>query len=141
MSQNLTKPHNEPLNDKQLMAIECLVGGQSVTETAFNVGVERETVSRWKNGHAAFIAAYNQARNDAHETYALKLADLRVVALDYLLDVLGGEESLDRKSRANIALKLVMMAATSPYLEVNPHIIEGEVKRKTAVPIFEFDLF
>ena len=53
----------EELNALQQQAIILLASGKTNTETAKEIGVERETVSRWKNHDAMFAAllSYQQA--------------------------------------------------------------------------------
>jgi len=50
------------LNDKQIQAIDLLASGYTVTDAAKEIGVERETLSRWKTGDPHFIVALNERR-------------------------------------------------------------------------------
>ena len=77
------------LTDAQLQAINLLTMGVSITDTANACGVTRETVSRWKNGNADFIAAYNTARLALQEETAQSIRNLKKSAVNLLEAVLG----------------------------------------------------
>jgi transposase-like protein len=50
----------DELSGEQRTAMELLLGGKSLAETARTVGVSRNAVYRWLKNDAAFRAAYNQ---------------------------------------------------------------------------------
>lgn len=61
-----TKPHKSSqviqLSVEQQNAISLLILGKSDREVAEEVGVTRETVSRWRNENVYFMSALNQER-------------------------------------------------------------------------------
>ena len=66
------------------MAIDLLSLGRSITEVAKEVGVSRQTISQWRNGHAGFQAAFNQRRRELWEAISQRLRTLVPAALDVL---------------------------------------------------------
>ena len=52
------------LSEQQLCAIEALIGGSSIQEAADAAGVNRVTVSRWRNHHPEFQAELNRRRDE-----------------------------------------------------------------------------
>ena len=50
------------LNSKQLIVLEHLVAGATVTKAAEAGGVDRTTVHRWLREYCNFLAAYNAAQ-------------------------------------------------------------------------------
>jgi len=72
------------LNQKQLNAIELLLSGMSVTDSAKEVKTARETVSRWLNQDSEFIAEINQRRHNMWHSSEDRLRSLLPKALDVL---------------------------------------------------------
>ena len=66
---NTTKPNEATnrLTPQQATAIDLLVSGKTLTDTAAVLGVDRATVSGWVNHHAAFLAALNSRRQEAFD--------------------------------------------------------------------------
>jgi DNA-binding MarR family transcriptional regulator len=64
------------LSPEQVKALELLMEGLSVTDTAKELGVTRETVSRWRNKDEGFIAAYNDALQATWQASRNKLLTL-----------------------------------------------------------------
>jgi AcrR family transcriptional regulator len=48
------------IREEQRRALELMVSGTSIAETARRVGVDRTTIYYWLKKDAAFVAAYNQ---------------------------------------------------------------------------------
>jgi AcrR family transcriptional regulator len=72
------------LHTPQVLAIEALVVGSTVTAAAAAAGVSRATVHRWLATDAEFIAAFNRERSDhlGHVRRQLRaLADEAVVTI------------------------------------------------------------
>lgn len=81
-SNKIKRPQKETYD----IAIEALVSGESVTNSAAIAGIRRETLSRWINGNPVFIAKLNQKKNEArgeslsviHSIVAQSAAALRI---------------------------------------------------------------
>ena len=59
------------LNKRQLLATHLLATGLSAKETALQIGIRQETISRWKNRYfcrPTQCFTYRNPRNNTHET-------------------------------------------------------------------------
>lgn len=68
MTQNATG-----LAPEQLIALERLLAGETVTAAAKQAGVSRETVHRWLRKDFGFQAAYNQGRRELTQAIDARL--------------------------------------------------------------------
>lgn len=59
------KEIKRPQRETYDIAINALVSGESVTNSAAIAGIRRETLSRWINGNPVFIAKLNEKKNEA----------------------------------------------------------------------------
>ena len=75
------------LNDKQLMAIDLMVGGKHFTAIEKEVGVSHTQFWRWRNDHE-FTAGLEQARAAHHQRRSDKLWRVVDRAMDVALDAL-----------------------------------------------------
>jgi transposase-like protein len=114
------------LSEKQQQAIELLVTGKTVSEAAREIGVARETVSRWANGNAEFMAALNRLRRDLHKSHTDRMRQLATRAYETLEELLGGEAPPYIRLKAALA---VIEAAKG---------VEGEVGF-TSAKLFEIE--
>lgn len=57
-------PHLATLTAIQARALSLLLQGHSVTAAARRLGLERHTVSRWRNHHPAFVAELNRQQQE-----------------------------------------------------------------------------
>ncbi len=64
------------LSPSQLAALEQLLAGASVKQSASAAGVDRTTVHRWLREDLAFGAAHNRARSELRGEIELKLLAL-----------------------------------------------------------------
>jgi len=64
------------LTPSQLKAIESLLSGSSLVDTAATAGVDRSTLSRWMKTDFEFQAALNQGREDLQSAYSARLEKL-----------------------------------------------------------------
>lgn len=72
------------LSPSQIAALDALLQGVTDSEAAETAGVDRTTVSRWKNHNPEFIAAFNRAKQDEarrlrHRRHRLKRKALQKV--------------------------------------------------------------
>jgi AcrR family transcriptional regulator len=74
---------------EQRSALEQLLVGKSVLDSARSAGVSRTTVFRWLKDDAAFRAAYNQWKDELEETARTRLLMLSDVATDALRTALA----------------------------------------------------
>jgi DNA-binding CsgD family transcriptional regulator len=86
MSENSTKVK---ITDKQLKAVELLITGKTITDTAKAVSVSRETVSSWVNHDAEFQAYLNRQRAHLWQSFEDRLRSLVPDALKVVEDSLG----------------------------------------------------
>jgi len=69
------------LNLKQIIVLEHLIAGATVTKAAEAGGVDRTTVHRWLREDCTFLAAYNAARRDLSREVEARLPHLAEAAL------------------------------------------------------------
>lgn len=93
------------LSAQQQQAILLLVSGKTVTETAAAVGVERETVSRWKNRDADFASALTYQQADLWDAAADKLRASILKAADALDELLDHEDAAIRLRAIGLAYR------------------------------------
>jgi len=74
----------ETLAAEQQTALELLLLGKSVAETAKSAGVARQTVHRWLKHDATFRAAYNEWHDQLKESSRSRLLMLTDKATDAL---------------------------------------------------------
>jgi hypothetical protein len=82
------------LTPQQETAVDLLVSGMTVTDTAAAVEVTRQTVSEWLNHHPGFQAALNGRRQDLWVGMTDTLRGLLPQALEVLKSELEGETPL-----------------------------------------------
>jgi len=74
----------KPLPAQQQKALELLVMGRSVAETAREVGVGRTTMFRWLKSDAHFQAAYNRWQHEVQSSCHSRLLALTDKAVDVI---------------------------------------------------------
>jgi hypothetical protein len=82
------------LTPQQETAVDLLVSGMTVTDTAAAVEVTRQTVSEWLNHHPGFQAALNRRRQELWVGMTDALRGLLPKALEVLKCALEGETPL-----------------------------------------------
>jgi hypothetical protein len=107
-----TKTDGAKLTPAQLMAIDQLAIGASVTATADACKVARQTVSEWLNQNHEFQAALNQRRSEIWNEQLDRYRTLLPKALDTIETVLseGGSDAV------RAALTLLKLANFNPGL-------------------------
>ncbi len=95
---------NVTLSDIQLQGIDLLIAGQSKSEVAAVLGIDRVTVWRWHN-EPEFQAQYNQRCHDIYDANADKLRALGDQAIDVLAEMLSSKKENIRLKAAGIVLK------------------------------------
>lgn len=113
----MAKNKADGLTAQQAAALDMLLAGYTVTQTAESLGLARETVSRWRNGDADFLAAYNAALRSAYEASQAKLLDGRTRAIATLAGLLDGE---DKGLALKAALALLRVDVPEPTGPVSP---------------------
>ncbi len=109
------------LTPQQQQALDLLLAGKTVTETAAALDVARETVSRWKHRDAGFVAAYNQGLLSAWEASHKRLLDARAKAIDKLSDLLDEE---DPQTVLKAAAALVKVDMPRPTANTSPASVD-----------------
>jgi transposase-like protein len=86
---NENLPTLAPLSGTKHTALELMVSGKSVAETARTCGVDRTTIFRWLRQDATFRTAYNQWKEELKESCRgrlLALTDKATMALETALE-------------------------------------------------------
>jgi hypothetical protein len=98
------------LSVKQLNAIDPIVAGSNDREVAEKVGVERETVTRWRLYHPAFRAELNKRRKEVLESSLDKMRTLVPKSLETIEEVLSDPAN---PNRWKVAVKFLEIAGIS----------------------------
>jgi hypothetical protein len=110
-------PPTYDLDPQQLQALDLLLLGKTINEAAAAVGVDRNTVSRWKRTDPGFIAAYNMALLSSWEASHKRLLDVRMKAIDKLEDLL---DARDKSVALRAAAALVRIDIPKPTAHTDP---------------------
>mgnify|MGYP003574499108 CR=1 FL=1 len=121
------------MTDQQRACIRSLADGNRIEAAAGSVGVDPSVVSAWLRD-PSFLAAYNAAQRDIHDSGVRQLRKLQDKALGVLEEALDGD---DPKLSTNVALQLVRLnvAMGEPAGETDPEAIEieqGRIQRDRA---------
>lgn len=121
------------ISDAQREAIDELLAGKSVAESAASVGVSRSTVHRWfKNDH--FKAAHNRGKKELEKNAMAKLMKLADGAADCV-----GQAVEDGDPKTALALlKGLGLLSGAPYKvgSSNPETVAGENQRHEQAAVF-----
>ena len=93
------------LNKRQLLATHLLATGHSAKETANQIGIRQETISRWKKCDV-FINQLNTLHVEILETILMKQAGMIQIAHDTLFAALN-DNTLALSIRASLSLRLL----------------------------------
>ncbi len=77
-----------PLSPQQLQAIEHLILGRTLTDTAAAVNVDRKTLYRWRKHDFQFAAEFNRRYNDLTASLDVRLRRLAADALPTVEDAI-----------------------------------------------------
>jgi transposase-like protein len=99
------------VSDKQVIAIEAIVSGSTVTEAAERAGVSRQTVHHWQ-AQPAFVAALNLRRAERDRAASESLLDLVSSAVE---NVRGAVKAGD----VDVSLKVLRLVGARSVLETN----------------------
>ena len=122
VSQVIEFPPNA-LTAAQYQCIELLLLGNSVTQVARKVGVDRRTIQRWRSGNPHFQAEYSRRMLEATECSEQRLRRLSEKAVSVI------ERHLDENSlQAATSLLKIVHSMPKPDPETNPQLI---LKRQT----------
>jgi len=126
-------PVGDPrLSVDQHKAIQLLLSGRTINETAAMIGKSRDTVSRWKNESPIFIAALNERRQELLEGIQNRLHSMVSKAVDVM------EKELDNGNlkAATELLKLVNVQAPLCKQETDPELIAKSLAEKLTIGEF-----
>ena len=122
------------LSQQQLDVLALLLAGQRQVDAAASVGVAPETVSRWVNHDAVFIAALNRCRKDIFDASVDRLRALSGKAIDVLEEIVTAPESEAAVLKASLAiLKAVGLdKGERPEGLIDAEAIEEERRKASA---------
>lgn len=138
MAKEITYNHIPSLPDsvtrltvRQLSAIDLLVEGKLDREVADAVGVSRETVTRWRNGHAAFQAELNRMRATVWQGSQDRVRSLAHEALETLAEAM--REGDVRAAVAMVKIAGLQEAVHQPDGDSEPGVILWRQAMKRAI--------
>jgi transposase-like protein len=118
------------LSPQQETAVDLLSVGKSITEVAKEVGVSRQTISQWRNGHAGFQAAFNQRRHELWEAVSERLRTLLPAALDVVERAIANG---DLKAALSVLKAVGLHDLAPPDGPIHPQDVESKIKEEEAV--------
>ncbi len=99
----------ENLTTQQLRAIELLIAGANVSDVAKEIGIARQTVSKWLNQDAHFQAELNTRRFELWNGLTDRLRGLLPKALEVVENELQNGD--DARLRMQAALSILKLAS------------------------------
>ena len=135
MTTTETDKTRHSLSIEQANAVDLLLQGQTDQAVADQVGVTRQTVTTWRNGHAGFIAELNRRRQEVWGGQTERLRGLVARAVDILAEDLEAEDPRLRQGAAIHVLKSVGLygANLKPTGQTDPEAIEAEQNSVSAL--------
>jgi len=124
------------LTPQQRRAIPLLIAGQSVSDTASTIGVDRRTLQRWRNNNPHFQAEYNRQRTELYDTAQLRLHGMVHKAIDVL-----GKALEDGNLKAAIELLRIISHIAKPSTETDPEQLVRRQAEKMAVEAYTAEPF
>lgn len=119
------------LTPQKIKAIDLLVSGQSVVDTAEELGIAYETLSRWRNHDSVFIAAFNARRLYLWEANAERLRSLVNKAVRVIEAAFDSKNESTRLKAADMILRSVGLAnLPSPSNRIKPDQIEVDLQNE-----------
>src|SRR3954452_2399171 len=112
MGRNETLPAVQPaqeLEPAQVLALDALLSGKSVTAAAAAAGVSRQTLHRWLRGDPAMIAALNAGRLELLQVTRGRLLKLGDKAVEVVEQTLGDTSYHAKALRFRAALEVLRM--------------------------------
>ena len=100
---------DEPLSDRQRLALELILTGKTDLQVAKAVGVCRRTILRWRHSDADFIAELRRRRQVQWHGVVDKLRALLEPAVDVLAEQLHDRYDRTRFRAASTLLRLTNM--------------------------------
>ena len=116
------------LNGKQRQAIQLLLAGRSVTDTAVTINVDRRTLQRWRSNNPHFQAEFNRQRSEVYDAAQLKLNGLIHKAVAVMAKALDD-------GNLQAAIQLLKMV-TKPDTETDPEQLVRRRAEKMAVEAY-----
>jgi hypothetical protein len=136
-----TKSHvpDWTLSEQQRTAVDLIVSGRNLQDTADAVGVQRWSVSQWVNHHPGFRAALNERRRELWADLVDGLRALAPKAVQVLAEALEGEASV---SAAIHVLKICGFpgVAVVPTGAVDPRMVAAEMETETIASLPGFGM-
>ena len=105
VSLDLNEPR-DPLSERQQLALEMVLAGQSDMKVAQAVGVSRRTIIRWRLQDADFIAEVRRRRQRLCSDAADQLRRLLAPSLNVLTEFLRSDHDVHRMRAATSVLRI-----------------------------------
>jgi hypothetical protein len=115
------------LTEQQRTAVDLLVSGKNIQDTATALGVTRQTVSEWLHHHAGVQAAVNQRRQELWAEVAAGLRALLPRAVEIVQAELEGDTPLPAAVHVLKACGLYG-AAAAPAGSTEPEEIAAQMQ-------------
>jgi len=113
-----------PLSPKQLITIDKLASGQSITAIASELDISREQIYTWKRD-PHFQAALNKLLEDLREARRSKLIHLQTQAISTLEALMVGGE-VPHSIRLQSAIAILKLAEDRKPLPTDPKAIASK---------------
>ena len=119
MEQSQQNPTQSTLKPKQLLVIEAILRGETISNATKLAGVDRSTYYGWLKDDPEFEAAQNFARHEAAEGIRIQLAGLVNDAVSVV-----GEIMKDPKMKSDVRLRAALAVIRSVLTKDDPVSID-----------------
>ena len=102
------------VSDRQSIAIDALVAGSTHLEAAKLAGVQRSTVTGWRNKNIIFIAEWNRRRKQRLAAAGERLHEVTVAALDAVAESINNGDTVTALAFIRIVGVEHLLSAAQP---------------------------
>ena len=118
----------DELNSNQIQAAQLLASGKSITDTAEEVGVSRQTIHDWQKNNYVFIAELNSLKLEIREAGRQALQSSIALAVDTINSIMSNSDNdLARLKAAHDILYRTGIFKPESIGSINPEKVRDQI--------------
>ena len=118
----------DELNSNQIQAAQLLASGKSITDTAEEVGVSRQTIHDWQKNNYVFIAELNSLKLEIREAGRQALQSSIALAVDTINSIMSNSDNdLARLKAAHDILNRTGIFKPESIGSINPEKVRDQI--------------